>query len=181
MRLPLLQLHALVVDPTKIRQTLESPINERVPGRTLHIVYADVWPPAVTPSPVNPRAAGDRTFPAGSLSAASFNNVQRFRRPLIAARTDDRGFPALTLDVDDPLHLKDGLQTSIDVLMSTAEKLLESLPIQGVMKPILVAPMRIVHRDGVTQDLTIATTPEGSSARLLLGGIGVRKPTMFMN
>lgn len=123
------------------------------------MVHVDVWPPAVTPSPINPRAAGDRPFPAGTPSDP---RRRRFRRPLVAAGCDAAGAPILTLPVEDQEHLVDSLQNSMDVLMSTAEKLVADLPIQGVMRPITLVPLRITHDDG-EPDLTVATSPDGSS------------------
>ena len=148
-----------VVDPTRTRLALNSPINERVPGGTLHMVHTDVWPPAVTPSPINPRAAGERPFPAGTPGDP---RRRRFRRPLVSAGSDPSGAPILTLHVEDQEHLVDALQSSMDVLMSTAEKLIADLPIQGVMRPITLVPLRIVHDDG-EPNLTVATSPDGSS------------------
>ncbi len=148
-----------VVDPTRTRLALNSPINERVPGGTLQVVHVDVWPPAVTPSPINPRAAGDRPFPAGTPADP---RRRRFRRPLVSAGCDPTGAPILTLRVEDQEHLVDGLQNAMDVLMSTAEKLIADLPIQGVMRPITLVPLRIIHEDG-EPDLTVATSPDGSS------------------
>ena len=148
-----------VVDPTRTRLALNSPINERVPGGTLHMVHTDVWPPAVTPSPINPHAAGERPFPAGTPSDP---RRRRFRRPLVSADSDPSGAPILTLHVEDQEHLVDALQSSMDVLMSTAEKLIADLPIQGVMRPITLVPLRIVHDDG-EPNLTVATSPDGSS------------------
>ena len=148
-----------VVDPTRTRVALGSPINERVPGGTLHMVHVDVWPAAVTPSPINPRAAGDRPFPAGTPSDP---RQRKFRRPLVSAGCDPTGAPVLTLAVEDQEHLVDGLQNAMDVLMSTAEKLIADLPIQGVMRPITIVPLRIVHASG-EPDLTVATSPDGSS------------------
>jgi hypothetical protein len=148
-----------VVDPTRTRLALNSPINERVPGGTLQMVHVDVWPAAVTPSPINPRAAGDRPFPAGTPADPRH---RRFRRPLVSAGCDPAGAPILTLPVEDQEHLIEGLQSAMDVLMSTAEKLITDLPIQGVMRPITLAPLRITHDDG-EPDLTVATSPDGSS------------------
>jgi len=148
-----------VVDPTRTRLALNTPINERVPGGTLHMVHVDVWPPAVTPSPINPRAAGDRPFPAGTPTDP---RRRRFRRPLVSAGCDATGAPILTLQVEDQEHLVEALQNSMDVLMSTAEKLIADLPLQGVMRPITLVPLRIIHDDG-EPDLTVATSPDGSS------------------
>lgn len=155
-----------VVDPTRTRVALSSPINERVPGGTLHLVHVDVWPPAVTPSPINPRAAGDRAFPAGTPTDP---RRRRFRRPLVSAGSDANGAPILTLRVEDQDHLVEGLQNSMDVLMSTAEKLIADLPLQGVMRPITVVPMRITHDDG-EPDMTVATSPDGSSRTTIAWG-----------
>jgi hypothetical protein len=148
-----------VVDPTRTRLALNSPINERVPGGTLHMVHVDVWPAAVTPSPINPRAAGDRPFPAGSPADP---RRRRFRRPLVSAGCDPTGAPILALQVEDQEHLVDGLQNAMDVLMSTAEKLIADLPIQGVMRPITLVSLRITHEDGAPP-LTVTTSPDGSS------------------
>jgi hypothetical protein len=148
-----------VVDPTRTRLALNSPINERVPGGTLHMVHVDVWPLAVTPSPINPRAAGDRPFPAGTPADP---RQRRFRRPLVSAGCDPTGAPILTLRVEDQEHLIDGLQSAMDVLMSTAEKLIFDLPIQGIMRPVTLVPLRITHEDD-EPDLTVATSPDGSS------------------
>jgi|GEM_PF-2259822 len=148
-----------VVNPTSTRVALSSPINERVPGGTLHMVHVDVWPAAVTPSPINPRAAGDRPFPAGTPADPRH---RKFRRPLVSAGCDPSGAPVLTLAVDDQDHLVDGLQNAMDVLMSTAEKLIADLPIQGVMRPITLVPLRIMHANG-EPDLTVAASPDGSS------------------
>lgn len=148
-----------VVDPTRTRLALNAPINERIPGGTLHMVHVDVWPSAVTPSPINPRAAGNRPFPAGTPADA---RRRRFRRPLVSAACDPTGAPILTLRVEDQEHLVDGLQNAMDVLMSTAEKLIADLPLQGVMRPITLVPLRITHDDG-EPDLTVATSPDGSS------------------
>ncbi len=95
-----------VVDPTRTRLALNSPINERVPGGTLHMVHTDVWPPAVTPSPINPRAAGERPFPAGTPGDP---RRRRFRRPLVSAGSDPSGAPILTLHVEDQEHLVDAV------------------------------------------------------------------------
>lgn len=148
-----------VVDPTRARLALNSPINERVPGGTLHMVHVDVWPAAVSPSPINPRAAGDRPFPAGTPADP---RRRRFRRPLVSAASDATGAPVLTLHVDDQEHLVDSLQGSMDVLMSTAEKLIADLPLQGVMRPITLVPLRLTHADG-EPDLTVAMSPDGST------------------
>ncbi len=155
-----------VVDPTKTRLALNSPINERVPGGTLHLVHVDVWPAAVTPSPINPRAAGDRPFPAGTPSDP---RRRHFRRPLVSAGCDADGAPVLTLAVEDQDHLVEALQNSMDVLMSTADKLIADLPLQGVMRPITVVPLRITHEDG-EPDLTVATSPDGSSRTTIAWG-----------
>jgi hypothetical protein len=155
-----------VVDPTRTRIALNSPINERVPGGTLHMAHADVWPPAVTPSPINPRAAGDRPFPAGTPADP---RRRRFRRPLVSAGCDAAGAPILTLGVEDQEHLIEALQNSMDVLMSTAEKLIADLPLQGVMRPITVVPLRITHGNG-EPDLTVATSPDGSSRTTIAWG-----------
>lgn len=155
-----------VVDPTRTRLALNSPINERVPGGTLHLVHVDVWPAAVTPSPINPRAAGDRPFPAGTPADP---RRRRFRRPLVSAGCDAAGAPVLTLAVEDQEHLVEALQNSMDVLMSTADKLIADLPLQGVMRPITMVPLRITHDDG-EPDLTVATSPDGSSRTTIAWG-----------
>ena len=164
-----------VVDPTQTRLALNAPINERVPGGTLHIVNVPVWPAAVTPSPINPRAAERPPLPLAGTPADP--RRQRFRRPLVSASCDPSGAPVLTLRVEDQEHLVDGLQTAMDVLMSTADKLVADLPIQGVMRPITLVPLRLTHEDG-EPDLTIATSPDGSSRthyRLALLGAGERR------
>lgn len=148
-----------VVDPSRVRQHLATPVDERVPGGTLHMVHAAVWPTAVSPSPINPRAAGDRVYPS---SAGTDRRLVRPLRPLVGASCDATGAPLLTLAVDHPEHLVHSLQHSMNVLMSTAEKLINDLPEQGVMRPVTVVPMRIDHRDG-TPTLTLPITPDGSS------------------
>ncbi len=45
----------VVVDPASVRAQLGSPNRERVPGGTLLTINTTVWPPAVCPSPANPR------------------------------------------------------------------------------------------------------------------------------
>jgi hypothetical protein len=57
----------------------------------------------------------------------------------------------------------------MDVLMSTADKLIADLPLQGVMRPITVVPLRITHEDG-EPDLTVATSPDGSSRTTIAWG-----------
>ncbi len=148
-----------VVNPSQTRLALSSPIDERVPGGTLHMVHVDVWPVAVTPSPINPRAAGERTFPSGTPTDP---RRRVFRRPLVAAGSDASGVPVLTLPVEDPEHLVESLRVAMEVLWSTADKLRDDLPRQGVMRPITLTAMRITHEDG-TPDLTIATSPDGST------------------
>lgn len=53
--------------------------------------------------------------------------------------------------------------------MSTAEKLIADLPLQGVMRPITLVPLRITHADG-EPDLTVATSPDGSSRTTIAWG-----------
>lgn len=149
-----------VVDPAQTRNALNSPIKERVPGGTLQMVHVDVWPPAVTPSPINPRAAGDRNFPA---SAPADPRERPLRRPLVSAESDANGAPVLTLSVQDREHLVESLRGAMETLLSGAEKLQADLPLQGVMRPITLTAMRVTHEDPDIPDHTIATTPDGSS------------------
>jgi hypothetical protein len=123
------------------------------------MVHAEVWPAAISPSPVNPRAAGDRVFPAGMSSDP---RVAVARKPLVSASSDPNGLPLVTLEVDDQDHLVESLQDSMDVLMSTAQKLLVDIPEQGIMRPVTVMAMRVSHADG-SPDVTVPTTPDGSS------------------
>lgn len=155
-----------VVEPSRVRAQLNAPIDERVPGGTLHMIHTDVWPTAVSPSPINPRAAGDRVYPAG---ASRNPRTQRPRRPLVVAGSDPNGAPVLTLPVDEPEHLVHSLQDSMNVLMSTAEKLIIDLPEQGVMRPVTVVPMRVEHADG-SPTVTLPTTPDGSSRTTIVWG-----------
>ncbi len=148
-----------VVDPSRVRQQLGATINERVPGGTLHMVHTEVWPAAICPSPINPRAAGDRVYPAG---ASVDRRVARPRRPLVVAGSDMKGAPSLHLKVEDPDHFVSSLQASMDVLMSTAEQLILDLPEQGVMRPVTVVALRVEHDDR-SPTVTLPTTPDGSS------------------
>jgi hypothetical protein len=148
-----------VVDPTRVRLQLGAPIEERVPGGTLFMVHTQVWPAAISPSPINPRAAGDRIYPAG---AHGDPRVAVPRRPLVAAGSAANGLPVLALDVEDPDHLVASLQDSMDVLMSTADKLLADIPEQGVMRPVTVVALRVTHGDGAPT-MTVPATPDGSS------------------
>lgn len=145
-----------VVDPASARAQLASPTRERVPGGTLLTINAHVWPPAVCPSPVNPRPAATVQYPAGLQSG-----VVSSRMPLTSAGAERGGAPALELVVTDPDHLVTSLETSLAYLEEHND-LAGTVGQQGVLRPVLVAAC-VVHHDNKASPIAIAQTSDGSS------------------
>jgi len=163
-----------IANPQAARALLAARQVLRVPGAELYAITTPLWTPAVLPSPVNPRGAGNRWFPAATSNDPA---ARKIRPPLVRALSAKGGLPHLGLEVEDPDHLADALGQSINSLMETAEALEESIPLQGVMKPVVAVPVVISHRDG-TPDLVVVMTAEGSTrAAIARREIGFDDPT----
>ncbi|HEV2375962.1 MAG TPA: hypothetical protein VGS19_27815 [Streptosporangiaceae bacterium] len=146
-----------VVDPAAVRRSLDTPIRRRVRGGTLLCVDAQVWPPAVCPSPTNPRGYAELIYPAGFTAS----DVGR-RQPLTAMSTDPGGAPELLLEVADPAHLAEAVADAIAMVVSTND-LKETVGREGVLAPLLLVPVRVHHQDDAFDDIHLLVSADGSS------------------
>lgn len=146
-----------VVDPTAVRASLNTPIRRRVRGGTLLCVDAQVWPPAVCPSPTNPRGFADLVYPAGFAPTDSGR-----RPPLTTMSTDPMDPSGLLLDVLDQAHLSEAIADTITMVVSTND-LKDTVGREGVLAPLLLVPVRVHHQDDAVNDIYLLVAADGSS------------------
>ena len=146
-----------VVDPTAVRASLNTPIRRRVRGGTLLCVDAQVWPPAICPSPTNPRGFADLAYPAGFAPTDSGR-----RAPLTSMRTDPVDPSGLLLDVLDQAQLVEAISDAITMVVSTND-LKDTVGREGVLAPLLLVPVRVQHQDDAVSDIYLLIAADGSS------------------
>ncbi len=117
-----------------------------------------LWVPALIPYPANSREASNRHFPAGVVGSSEEGAAYP---PIEQPHAAPDGTAVLEFAVEDERHLAWSLDRSMTFLQGN-NSLNESVGEQGVMVPLIVAVSKISHSDG-TDDLTVLTTPDGSS------------------
>ena len=146
-----------VVDPAATRRSLDTPIRRRVRGGTLLCVDAQVWPPAICPSPTNPRGYAELVYPAGFTAADNGR-----RQPLTTMSTDPQGASELLLEVLDPSHLTEAVADAIAMVVSTND-MKDTVGREGVLSPLLLIPVRVHHQDDAFDDIHLLVSADGSS------------------
>lgn len=146
-----------VVDPGAVRQSLNVPVRRRVRGGTLLCIDAQVWPPAICPSPTNPRGYSELLYPAGFTS-----NDNGRRRPLTSMETNPNSPRELLLEVLDQGHLIEAAAGAIGTVVSTND-LKETVGREGVLSPLLLVPVRVHHQDDAVEDIHLLVSADGSS------------------
>src|SRR6266516_1011136 len=132
-------------------------IRRRVRGGTLLCVDAQVWPPAICPSPTDPRGYAELIYPAGFTAADSGR-----RQPLTAMSTDPKGALELLLEVLDPNHLTEAVADAIAMVVSTND-LKDTVGREGVLSPLLLTPVRVHHQDDAFDDIHLLVSADCSS------------------
>jgi hypothetical protein len=140
-----------VTDPSEARRRLQVPSVMRVPEATIEYINVSVWAPAISTYPANFREAASHVYPITG-------QVMR-HRPLPAPRPGVG--PSLKLTVDNRDQLIASLNQSEAFLLEHNDYR-DSIGLQGVLMPVIVAVTEIEHADG-TPPTSLASSVDGSS------------------
>lgn len=146
-----------VVDPTDARRRLDHLVPVRVPGGQLFSLDVLAWTPMISNFPVNNREATARSFPAGGRRDGE---ADRFR-PLRPAEDAPDGSARLVQRAASIDHAIWSLERSVQYLLDN-NNLVDSVAAQGVMVPVIAAPITITPDDD-SAPVTILGTADGSS------------------
>lgn len=145
----------IVVHPDQARLQLDYVQRRRFPGGTATLLVTDVFTPAVSVSPVNPRETERRIFPL------EFRSGTDLKPPLrLGPRRDE---PVLVVTGEDPDHVAWTIQQSANDLKNNSnKKLREPIWLDGVREPLLIFPAEFRHEDG-SPPVLCAMAADGSS------------------
>ncbi|MEV4479091.1 hypothetical protein [Micromonospora coxensis] len=143
-----------VTRPEDARKRVQLPVEERVPGGTLLTISSWVWSPAVSTFPDNMREAVRRKYPFALDGTADHT-------PLPPVQSD--GGPTTEL------KLKAARREAVVASLNNSATFLknhnpydESVRTHGVLREVLVVPVRFEHKDGSRPHWILAAA-DGSS------------------
>lgn len=145
-----------ITDPTEFRRRLGYPAEIRVPGGVLYTVPTTLWTPGIATFPTNNREADSRLYPC-----AGDEGDGPTAHTLWQLDSGDGGAAELRLQVGSVPEVVQSLELSYDFLLRNND-LRTSVAEHGVLMPITVVPMTLVHDDDAAP-VTILTAVDGSS------------------
>lgn len=145
-----------VVDPERARHQLDFVQVRRISGGVATTLHTEVFTPAISVSPVNPRETERRIYPLENGGRTGT------KAPLkLTHHQDDQ--PVLVVRGDDPAHIRFTLaQAAGDLKSNSNEDLREPIRLDGVREPILVFIAELVHEDG-SPEIVVPMAADGSS------------------
>jgi hypothetical protein len=144
------------VDPADFRRRLALPAEIRVPGGVLLTVSTALWTPGIGIFPTNNREAEDRLYPF-----AARDDDDLTAHTLWQLESGERNSVELVLRVGRPPEVVASLEKSYDFLLRNND-LRSSVAEHGILMPVTVAPLTLVH-DDETPPITILAAADGSS------------------
>jgi hypothetical protein len=145
-----------VTDPAEFRRRLGYPAEIRVPGGVLYTVPTTLWTPGIATFPTNNREADSRLYPC-----AGDEGDGPTAHTLWQLDSGDHGAAELRLRVGTVPEVVQSLELSYDFLLRNND-LRTSVAEHGVLMPITVVPMTVMHDDD-SAAVTILTAVDGSS------------------
>lgn len=145
-----------VVDPSSARRQLAEPQELRVLGGTFKVIHTRVWAHGVAPDPSNFRLV--EIFGSPFLGKP----LELRHTPIPEATTVGPAGNELRLEVMSRAHLEAVAVAGYDKIQADNPRVMESVPLQGVMMPTFGVVTEIFHRDTASSSWVI-TTPDGSS------------------
>ena len=147
-----------VVDPSVLRARIEHTIPLRVPGGTLMVLPAEAWSLRLVIDCTNPRTAALQNYQFG-WRAGSHETDAPIRQP---EALKDRC--ELKVTVKDRAHLTNALAQMQASIRTINPSVMDSVPHQGVMVPIILAVMHFEHQK--TNEIRCALSSIDGSSRL---------------
>lgn len=144
----------IVVDPTDARHGLDHLVRRRFPGGTAYLLMAEVFTPAISVNPVNPRETERRYYPVESGATTA---------PPLRLTAPADGTAILTINGESPDHIAHVLRQSAGDLRSIGNpELQDPIWLEGVREPLLLFVAQVNHQNGApTETFTLAA--DGSS------------------
>lgn len=143
-----------VTRPEDMRKRMPMPVEERVPGGTLLTISAWVWSPAVSTFPDNMREAVRRKYPFALQRSDDYT-------PLPPVHSDGGASTELVLTARSREAVVASLNNSATFLKNH-NNYDDSVKAHGVLREILVVPVRFEHKDGSRPQWILASA-DGSS------------------
>jgi hypothetical protein len=146
-----------ITDPAEFRRRLGYPAEIRVPGGVLYTVPTTLWTPGIAIFPTNNREADSRLYPC-----ADAEDDGPTAHTLWQLDSGEGGAAELRMRVGIAAEVVQSLELSYDFLLRNND-LRTSVAEHGVLMPITVVPMTLVHEDDDSAPVTILTAVDGSS------------------
>ncbi|WP_190120974.1 hypothetical protein [Streptomyces inusitatus] len=127
------------VRPDDMRRKLADPAELRVQGGTLLIAETRLWSATVLPHPANPREYGYRQY---ALAASGTQ-----RSMMTEPGSSPYGTAELEIRVDTPNTIAQRLEDAKSRLIRD-NPLAEDIAVEGVLQPLTVVPLIVVHGNG---------------------------------
>jgi hypothetical protein len=144
-----------VTRPEEARRRLQNPGTVRVKGGVLETISVQVWTAGITSFPGNNREAGQRIYPlSGAAPAGQYPSLGP-----VSASPGATG--ELVLNAESPTHVVSGFDRSSG-LLAQQNDLAPTIAEHGILRDLLLAPVRIEHGDK-TPPSWIVATGDGSS------------------
>ncbi|RKN46351.1 hypothetical protein [Micromonospora endolithica] len=145
-----------VTRPEDARKRVQLPVEERVPGGTVLTISSWVWSPAVSTFPDNMREAVRRKYPFALVDEGSGDHT-----PLPPVHSDTGATTELTLAAARREAVVASLNNSATFLKNH-NNYDDSVRTHGVLREVLVVPVRFEHKDGSRPQWILAAA-DGSS------------------
>lgn len=142
--------------PEDARKRLQLPVEERVPGGTVLTITSWVWSPAVSTFPDNMREAVQRKYPFALIGQGSEDYT-----PLPPVHSDGGASTELILAARSREAVVASLNQSATYLKNH-NNYDDSVRAHGVLRELLVVPVRFEHEDGARSQWILASA-DGSS------------------
>ncbi|GMU09073.1 hypothetical protein [Corallococcus caeni] len=153
------QIHAVsrvLVDPKMASHALRFPLEKRIPTGRVRFIRVEVFTPAISVSPVNPRENETRVYAVGVRGGRTLP------RHLEADSGKKDRSASLVVRGDSRLHVAEILKRSVEFLRREQPELREKIAMDGILDPIMLVVADFEHEDG-TSPVAGAIAIDGSS------------------
>lgn len=153
-----------VVNPADTRRQLDAPVQMRVPGGAISVIYTQAWAPFISTYPTNARLAEQRDLPITGKHTTY---------PPLADPQPETGTAVLRVSVKNKEHLLAVTEQARQQLLDMQPDLKEKVRAQGVLVAPICAAMRIEHEDGRPDTFVLATGDGSTRAAISHDALGV--------
>ncbi|MEU4681558.1 hypothetical protein [Streptomyces xinghaiensis] len=158
-----------VTQPQDMRKRAQWPVEERVPGGTVLTISSWLWAPAVSTFPGNMREAVRRKYAFALVEGRGSVD----HTPLPPVHSVSGGSAELTLDARNREAVVASLNNSATFLKDN-NNYDESVKAHGVLRELLVVPVKFEHQDGSRPQWILAAADGSSRASAAHRVLGVK-------